>query len=180
MLLVGWGVMIVGMELISFTFLATILLILLALYPALLFSLGFWFSIFGVFYIFLLLTYTKAYPKWIITLLVIPFGIFILMLPVVHTIFGVTTLYQLYSPLFSLLFVPFYPLVIVLHLIGTGDLLDSSLLWLFSLPKEGREHLLSLWMVGGYGVLSLASIWSRKIFFLTFGVALLYAGYLFV
>ena len=180
MLLVGWGVMIVGMELISFTFLATILLILLALYPALLFSLGFWFSIFGVFYIFLLLTYTKAYPKWIITLLVIPFGIFILMLPVVHGIFGVTTSYQLLSPLLSLLFVPFYPLVMVLHLIGMGDLLDSVLVWLFSLPGESREHLLSLWMVGGYIVLSLASIRSRKIFFMTFGVALFYAGYLFV
>ncbi len=180
MLLIGWGVVIAGIELLSFFLLATILLILIALYPALLFSLGFWFSIFGVFYIFLLLTYTKAYPKWIITLLIIPFGIFILMLPVVHGIFGVTTTYQLYSPLFSLLFVPFYPLVMVLHLIGMGDLLDSGLLWLFSLPKEGREEILSLWILGGYGILSLASIWSRKIFFLTLGVALLYAGYLFV
>lgn len=180
MLLVGWGVLLLGMELLSFTFLATILLALVALFPSLLVSLSFWLSITGVFYIFLLLQHTKEYPKWIIALLVIPFGIFILMLPVVHGIFGVTTSYQLLSPLLSLLFVPFYPLVMVLHLIGMGDLLDSVLLWLFSLPGDSGEHLLSLWMVGGYIVLSLASIWSRKIFFMTFGVALLYAGYLFV
>ncbi len=179
MVLVGWIVILLGMELLSFTFLTTIVLALLALSPALLASLGFWLSVAGVFYIFLLLQYTKGVHKAIISLLVIPFGIFVLMLPVVHTVFGVTTPYQLLSPLLSILFIPFYPLVIVLHLLGVGNLLDGSLLWLFDLAQAGTERLMPLWATVVYVGLSVAAVWSRMAFALLFGAALLYAGYLF-
>jgi len=110
----------------------------------------------------------------------IPFGIFILMLPVVHHIFGVTSNYQLLSPLLSLLFIPFYPLVIVLHLVSFGGVLDSALLWLFLLPNESVDNLLSFWMMLAYVGLSLGAIWSRKLFYGVFGVALGYGGYLFI
>ncbi|WP_415407256.1 ComEC/Rec2 family competence protein [Sulfurovum sp. CS9] len=180
MVLVGWMVLLLGMELLSFTFLTTILTMLAALFPSLLVSLSFWLSIAGVGYIFLLLQYTKEFNKWIITLLFIPFGIFILMLPVVHAIFGVTSGYQLLSPLLSLLFIPFYPLVMVLHMIGFGGMFDTVLLWLFSLPNEGVDKLLPLWAMLGYVGLSLGAIWSRKLFFVVIGLALGYGIYLFV
>ncbi len=180
MVLVGWMVLLLGMELLSFTFLTTIMTTLIALFPSLLVSLSFWLSIAGVGYIFLLLQYTKEFNKWIITLLFIPFGIFILMLPVVHAIFGVTSGYQLLSPLLSLLFVPFYPLVMVLHLIGFGGMFDSALLWLFELPKESVDRLLPTWAMLGYVGLSLGAIWSRKLFYLVIGLALSYGIYLFV
>jgi competence protein ComEC len=179
MVLVGWIVLLLGIELLSFTFLTTILLLLVLLFPSLLVSLSFWLSVAGVFYIFLLLKYTKEYNKWMITLLFIPFGIFILMLPVVHHIFGVTSGYQLLSPLLSLLFIPFYPLVMVLHLVGFGGVLDSPLLWLFSLPNESTDNLLPLWAMLGYVGLSLGAIWSKKLFYGVFGVAVIYGIYLF-
>jgi len=180
MVFVGWVVLPLGIELLSFTFLTSILLTLVVLFPSLLVSLGFWLSVAGVFYIFLLLQYTKNYNKWMITLLFIPFGIFILMLPVVHHIFGVTSGYQLLSPLLSLLFIPFYPLVMVLHLVGFGGVLDSPLLWLFSLPNESTDNLLPLWAMLGYVGLSLGAIWSRKLFYGVIGVALGYGMYLFI
>ena len=180
MVLVGWIVILVGMDLVSFAFLATVGLTLLALFPALLVSLGFWLSMAGVFYIFLLLQYTKGVHKGIISLLVIPFGIFVLMLPIVHTVFGLTTPYQLLSPLLSLLFIPFYPLVIVLHLLGIGNLLDGSLLWLFSLAGEHSEAILPLWAASVYMGLSVVAIWSRAAFGLLLGVALCYGVYLFL
>jgi len=180
MVLVGWMVLLLGMELLSFTFLTTILTMLSALFPSLLVSLSFWLSIAGVGYIFLLLQYTKEFNKWIITLLFIPFGIFILMLPVVHAIFGVTSEYQLLSPLLSLLFVPFYPLVLVFHMVGLGGVLDSVLLCLFELPKESVDRLLPLWTMLGYVGLSLGAIWSRKLFLVVIGLAVGYAGYLFL
>ena len=179
MVLVGWIVLLLGIELLSFTFLTSILLSLVVLFPPLLVSLSFWLSVAGVFYIFLLLQYTKEYNKWMITLLFIPFGIFILMLPVVHHIFGVTSGYQLLSPLLSLLFIPFYPLLMFLHLVGFGGVLDSPLLWLFSLPEESVENLLPLWAMLGYVGLSLGAIWSRKLFYGVLGVALIYGIYLF-
>ncbi|MCF6245670.1 MAG: ComEC/Rec2 family competence protein, partial [Sulfurovum sp.] len=141
MVFVGWGVLLLGMELLSFTFLTSIMLILVTLFPSLLVSLSFWLSVAGVFYIFQLLQYTKHLNKWLISFLVIPLGIFVLMQPVVHVVFGMTSSYQLFSPLLSILFVPFYPLVMCLHLLGIGDVLDGALQWLFSLPVESREKL---------------------------------------
>jgi competence protein ComEC len=180
MVLVGWSVLLLGMELLSFTFLTSILLSLTALFPSLLVSLSFWLSVAGVFYIFLLLQYTKEHSKWLISFVYIPFGIFILMLPVVHTIFGVTSFYQLLSPLLSVIFVPFYPIGMVLHLVGFGGVLDNALLWLFSLPTQSEEELLPLWMTLSYVGLSVWAIWQKKLFYGVFGLASLYMVYLFV
>jgi len=180
MVLVGWAVLLLGMELLSFTFLTSILLSLVALFPSLLVSLSFWLSVAGVFYIFLLLLYTKTYSKWLISFLFIPLGIFILMLPVVHTIFGMTSMYQLLSPILSIIFVPFYPLVMLLHLLGLGGVFDGVLLWLFSLPTESTEKLLPLWVTLGYVGLSIGAIWYKKLFYVVLGLANLYAFYLFI
>lgn len=180
MLLVGWIMLLLGVELLSFTFLASVFLLLGLLFPSLLVSLSFWLSVAGVFYIFLLLQYTKHWSKWVITVLVIPLGIFVLMLPIVHGIFSITSSYQLLSPLLSLLFIPFYPLSMLLHLLGWGGSLDGVLLSLFSLPKEGVEHVLSLEIVAIYIVLSLLSIRYKKVFYILLILACLYAFYLFV
>ncbi len=180
MVLVGWAVLLLGMELLSFTFLTSILLSLVAVFPSLLVSLSFWLSVAGVFYIFLLLQYTKEYSKWVISFLFIPIGIFMLMLPVVHYIFGITSVYQLLSPLLSVLFVPFYPLVMILHLFGFGMVLDEGLLWLFDLPRQSKEHFLPLWMMFGYVGLSIGAIWYRKLFYGVLGSAGLYMIYLFI
>jgi competence protein ComEC len=152
---------------------------LVVLFPFLLVSLSFWLSVAGVFYIFLLLQYFMSANKWLMSLVVIPLGIFILMLPVVHGIFGMTSVYQLSSPLLSLLFVPFYPLVMGLHLFGWGASLDTVLLGLFSLPQQGVEALLSPWVVVWYVGLSIGAIWSRKMFYVLCSMALLYGVYLF-
>jgi len=185
MLAIAWLMLLLGLELLSFEFLAFVVLLLLALFPQLLASLGFWFSVIGVFYIYLVIYWSQKgssfwASKWTITLFSIPVGIFILMLPVVHGIFGTTSLWQLLTPVLSLLFTPFYPLAIGLHLIGYGGLLDGALLWLFSLPSKYHGHLLPFWVVGIYLLLSVGAIWSRILLVLTFGSALLYFSYLFL
>lgn len=179
MVLVGWIVLLLGMELLSFTFLTTIMLILVALFPSLLVSLSFGLSVAGVFYIFLLLQYTQGVKAWMITLIFIPLGIFVLMLPVGHTVFAVTSGYQLFSPLLSLLFIPFYPLVMVLHLLGFGSLFDTALLALFSMPQSSTEELFPIWAMLGYVGLSIGAIWSKKLFYTVISLALFYAIYIF-
>jgi competence protein ComEC len=180
MVLVGWIVLLLGIELLSFTFLTTIMMILVALFPSLLVSLSYWFSVAGVFYIFLVLQYSKGVKVWIISLILIPLGIFVLMLPVVHTVFGVTSTYQLLSPLLSLLFVPFYPLVIGLHIVGFGSLLDTALSNLFNVPQDRTEAFLPIWALLGYIIMSVGAIWSKKLFGLILGSASLYMVYLFI
>ena len=179
MALAGWIFLLMGVEVLNFMFLTLVIFMLMVLFPSLLVSLGFWLSIAGVFYIFLILKYTKYYSKTIISLLFIPIGIFLLMLPIVHSMFGVTSLYQLLSPILSLLFIPFYPLSMLLHLLGIGHLLDGALLWLFHLPIESRVELLPMWMSIIYIILSVVSIVKKELFFLTLFLALSYGVYLF-
>ncbi|MBD3790426.1 MAG: ComEC/Rec2 family competence protein [Campylobacterales bacterium] len=180
MVLTGWFMLLLGMELLSFTFLLTVVAVLMALFPSLMVSLSFWLSVAGVFYIFLVLQYAKSLHKMVITLIVIPLGIFVLMLPIVHAVFGITTAYQLLSPLLSLAFIPFYPAVIFLHLVGMGGLLDSGLAWLFDFPHGGTEYLLPFWALGLYVAMSIGAIWNRWLFGATLGTAMLYALYLFI
>jgi len=179
MLVTGWVVLLMGLELLSFSFLALVIAMLLLFFPSLAVSLSFWFSVSGVFYIFLLLQYTKRANKWLITLCIIPVGIFLLMLPVVHTVFGTTSPWQLLSPVLSVFFIPFYPVVMLLHLVGAGGFFDNVLLWLFSLPETKEECLLPLWALVPYGILSLSAIWFKAVFYILLAVAFLYAGYLF-
>jgi len=179
MVLIGWAVLLMGIELLSFTFLVSVFLLLGLAFPSLLVSLGFWLSVAGVFYIFLLLQYTKTWNKWLITLVVIPLGIFILMLPVVHGIFGTTSSYQLLSSLLSLLFILFYPLAMFVHLLGIGNIFDTSLIGLFSLPKSGTGSLLPWWATLVYVGLSIGAIWYKKLFYVVLGIAFGYAVYLF-
>jgi competence protein ComEC len=180
MLVTGWIILLMGLELLNFAFLALVVSVLLVLFPSLEVSLGFWFSVSGVFYIFLLLQYAKRANKWLVTLLVIPVGIFVLMLPVVHTVFGMTSPYQLLSPLLSILFIPFYPVSMLLHLLGMGDMFDTALLTLFSLPKTGLEHLLPLWVLALYMILSFAAIYFKTAFYLLLAAASVYAVYVFI
>jgi len=133
----------------------------------------------GVFYIFLLVERFKTLNKPMMMLL-ISFGIFILMSPIVHIIFPITTTLQLYSPFLSLAFSPFYPLSIFAHLIGYGGVFDSLLLSLFSLNSDSWS--LKLDMIYGvvYLLLSFGAIYSRWLFYLLFVVAGGFMGWIFL
>lgn len=180
MISLGWLALILGVALLDIQLLFAVIALLLVLFPSLLVSMGFWFSVAGVFYIYLLLRYTKRWHWVIVTFLVIPICIFILMLPIVHSIFPVTTPCQLLSPLLSLLFVPFYPAAMVLHLVGAGELLDIPLLQLLSFSCKNSEHLLPLWAFAVYVGLSFSAIRYRLALYVLSAVALGYGAYLFI
>lgn len=127
-----------GLQLISFGTLAITVGVVLALFPAMLFSVGFWFSVCGVFYIFLFLHHTRHWKAWQATL-GLNAWVFVAMLPVVHLFFPMVALEQLLSPILTLLFIPFYPLMLLLHLIGQGNWLDGLLLDLLHADVSTRD-----------------------------------------
>lgn len=179
MMLIGWVLLVLGIELLSFTFLATIIMFLLLIFPKMLLSLAFWFSVMGVFYIFLLLQYFSHLNKYLITLL-ISFGIFILMLPIVHMVFPVVGPLQLTSPFLSLGFSFFYPMSMGLHLLGLGNLFDEFLLKLFMLKAEEYDFILTPIYGMIYMLLTLLSIYSKYLFYLLFFVAFSFSAWLFM
>ena len=177
MLTLTWLMLVLGLELLSFQFLFFAVLLILLLKPSLVASLGFWLSVAGVFYIFLLIKWFRDYPAWLITVVAIPVGVFLLMFPIGHIIFQNTTPWQLMSPPLSLLFIVFYPVALFVHLLGMGDLFDPALLALFDLPKGSVTIEMPTPLILLYITMSIASIWSKKIFYATLLLAIAITTY---
>ena len=127
MLIIGFILHDRGFKIISMQTLFLTMAILIAFFPRLAFSIGFYLSIFGVFYIFLfLLHYEKLSKIW--QFLLLPIWVYFMMLPFSLYIFSSFSIYHPLSILWTSLFTLFYPVSIFLHLILQGDLLDTLVL----------------------------------------------------
>lgn len=154
-----------GVKILSFSSLSLVVFFLIALWPKLIFALGFWFSVAGVFYIFLFLHHMKELRLWQ-SFLLLHIWVYMAMLPLVHYFYGTFSLHQLASPGLTMLFILFYPAELILHLIGEGDMLDFSLEWLLSLDIRVVQIFLNIWLLVFYIVLSLLAIFSKRVFYL--------------
>ena len=150
------GVKIISMQTL---FLTTILL--LSFFPRLLFSLGFWLSISGVFYIFLFLIYFKHLSKlW--QFILIPFWVYILMLPYSLAIFGGFSIYHPLSIIWTSLFTLFYPLSIFLHLVGFADRFDTLLESFIALADINQQVKIDSKLLIFHIILSFIAIWKKS------------------
>jgi len=179
MFIIGWLSVIVGLEVKSFELILAVLLVSLIVFPKLLFSISFWFSIIGVFYVFLILHHINIKSRYLLSLIV-SILIFILMLPIIHMIFPLTSKAQLLSPILSILFTIFYPVSLVLHLFRLGDLFDKPLVWLFSQNYQTYDVYFSYFLGFIFIVLSIFAIFSRRVFYFLITVSLLFGGYIFI
>ncbi len=161
MLVIGFFLFDRGIKIISMQTLLLTVVLLLALWPTLIFSLGFWLSVGGVFYIFLFLIHFKTLSKWW-QFFLLPIWIYIMMLPYSLGIFGNFSLYHPLSILWTSLFVIFYPLSLFLHIIGVGDLLDFMLVFLIHLESNATMIALDSYWMGIVILLSILSIYLRS------------------
>jgi len=115
-----------AVEILSMQTLFLTILFILSLSPRLIFSIGFWLSVSGVFYIFLFLIYFKELTKRQ-QFFLLPLWIYFFMLPYSLLIFGNFSLYHPLSIILTMLFSIFYPLSAFLHIIGFGNLFDNLL-----------------------------------------------------
>lgn len=153
-------------RIISFMTLLLSICFILVLFPKLIFSISFWFSVSGVFYIFLFLKHFSHLNKiWIFILL--NFWVYVAMLPIVHFIFKVFTPLQLASPILSMLFTVFYPMELFLHLIHLGGLFDGGIEYLLNLKTSFYEITTPIWFLIPYLILSLLGIFYRWLAVLT-------------
>lgn len=146
-----------GIKILSFATLFFTICTVLIFFPTLVFSMAFWLSVAGVFYIFLFLHHYSKLPKIAIFVL-LNFWVFVLMLPIVHALFDVFSIMHFLSPLVSMLFMIFYPLSLVLHVVHLGALMDSQLLWFLFVDIEVIKISVSMWLCAFYVLLSLAAI----------------------
>ena len=165
MLVVGFILYDRGFEVISMQTLFVAAVLLLALFPRLFFSLGFWLSVSGVYYILLFLIHFKDLAIWK-QFFLIPVWVYLTMLPISLAIFGNFSFLHPLSIIFSILFTLFYPLSLLLHFIGLGDLLDPLLSWIVHAPLKSYKVPLPSWIFIPYALLSLMALRSKKLFYL--------------
>jgi len=165
-----------GIRILSFSSLFLVVAFLIALWPRLFFALGFWFSVAGVFYIFLFLHHMKALKPWQ-SFIFIHIWVYLAMLPIVHYFFGSFSLAQLASPVLSMLFIVFYPLALLIHIIGLGDMFDPILNYILNLKLFVIEIFIPLYYFILIIVISLLAIFYRFFFFLLLFLNLCLLGY---
>jgi competence protein ComEC len=167
-----------NIKVLSFETLFLTLLIILALFPHYIFSLSLWFSISGVFYIFLFLHYFKHLPK-VGQLILFNFWIYFAMYPITNYFFGTISYLQLFSPLLTALFTIFYPIHALLHLLNVGDISDAYLLNLFKINAYTSEVLTPFYFFVLFVICSLLSIIKTQFFWVLNGLMLGFVIYLF-
>ncbi|WP_323665411.1 ComEC/Rec2 family competence protein [Aliarcobacter butzleri] len=154
-----------NIKILSYMTLFYTFLIVIAFYPKYIFSIGFWFSIFAVFYIYLFIQYFKNYNK---RLLFIFFNIwmFLIFNPIVHYYFPQTSYEQFYSIPITIFFNFFYPAEIFAHIFGFSDYFDEYLKIFIEYKIYVYEVFTPLYFYILYLFVSFLSIWSKKAFIL--------------
>jgi len=168
-----------NIKIISFETLFIVLCIIISFFPKLLFSLSLWFSIAGVFYIFLFLKYFQNLHKFL-QFILFNIWIFLGMNPIVHYFFETTTLEQLYSPILTILFSIFYPISILLHAFHFGGLFDIYIEKLIDLPISNMEFFTPTWFFILYIMVSLFATIRKNIFILLNLLFIIYNLWMFV
>lgn len=179
MLLLGFLFLRSNIKILSFETLAITFLLIISFFPKLIFSISFWFSIIGVFYIFLYINYFKNLPK-IFSFLFFNIWIFFVFNPIVHFFFYNTTYEQLLSPIITLIFTIFYPLELILHIINLGDLLDKYLIEFVSYEMNVFYVSTPFWFFLLFVIFSLSSIFHKKSFFLLNVLMVIFNLYLYI
>ncbi len=154
-----------NIKVVSFQTLLFTLLLIVALFPKYLFSISLWFSVIGVFYIFLYIQYFNGLQK-LFAFLFFNFWIFLVFNPIVHFFFYNTAYEQLISPFITLFFTVFYPVELFLHIIGKGSFFDWYISFFLDYEMNIYEIETPLWFFIIYVTISVLSIFKKKAFVL--------------
>ncbi len=168
-----------NIKVISYLTLFYTFLIVIALFPQYIFNIGFWFSIFAVFYIYLFIQYFKNGNK---ILLYIFFNIwmFLIFNPIVHFFFAQTAIEQFYSIPITIFFTIFYPLEIVAHIFNISSYFDDYLKIFLENKIYVYEVFTPLYFFIPYILFSFFSIWSKKSFFILNILMIVFNFYLYI
>lgn len=166
-----------NMRIISFEMLFVVASCILAIFPRLIFNVGFVLSVSGVFYILLILRHFPKMP-WYLWIAVFNSSIFFLMGIIVHFYFPYFSFYQYLSIVLSIVFVVFFPLMLFLHGILLGGIIDSFLDMFLSTQFRVIEFYTPWFLLVSYVLLSFFAIFSKKCFYILLACSICFYCYL--
>lgn len=162
MIAVGYWLYDRGIKVVSLQTLLITLGVLLAFFPKLFFSLGFWFSSFGVLSIFIFIRYYEHWKPWQI-FLALHIWCYVVLLPISLSIFGTFGWWHMGSIPLALIFNLYYPAVLVLHLTPWGDFFDPYLIKMFE-SGDINSIVIPLWVGVMSVILALGAMWRKEAF----------------
>lgn len=115
-------------KIISFQTLFLTAIIAICIFPSLLFSLGFYLSMLGVFYIYLYIWHFKDKFNTLTHTILLNLWTFLAMVLPVSYFFPMISFQQLAVIPLTFIFSIFYPFILISHLFGFGDILDEILI----------------------------------------------------
>lgn len=153
-----------GLKILNFKLLFLIACICIVLFPSIIFNIGFILSMAGVFYIFLFIKYYK-HKNLVLYWIMFNISIFFNIAPIVHFFFPYFSIYQLISIPVSLAFVVFFPIMLILHILGIGNILDPILNFILTIDIPSSEFSTSLYFFIFYCLISFAAIFHRFFYY---------------
>ena len=152
-----------NIKIVSFMNLLFTFLIVISLFPKFLFSLGFWFSIMAVFYIFLFIKYFSNLNKYV-QIVFFNVWMFLIFNPIVHFYFPQTSYEQFLSILITIFFTFFYPFEIFAHIFDFAIYFDGFIKSFLEYKMYVYEVFTPFYFFVIYLIFSLASIFYKKAF----------------
>jgi hypothetical protein len=116
----------------------------------------------------------------VLVALTLPFAIHILMIPIAHSIFDEVSIYQWLSPILSWIFIPLYPISLIAHTFGAGDIFDNYILYLWRVPLEFEYKTLPEYTLFIYLILTLLATRYRVALFGVVTLSIASAIYLYL
>ena len=168
-----------NIKIVSYTNLFFTFLIVIALFPKFLFSLGFWFSIIAVFYIFLFIQYFKNLNKYF-QIIFFNVWMFLVFNPIVHFYFPQTTYEQFLSIIINILFPIFYVFEIVAHIFGFAIYFDGFIKDFLSYKMNVFSVETPFYFLLIYMIFSLASVFNKKVFWILNILMIIFNLYLYI
>jgi len=160
-------------KILNFYTLFGVILFSVALFPQLLFSVGFYFSCLGVFYIFVYLFYFAPKFSLLANSLLLNLYVFFAMEVAVLYFFPLISLLQLSVLAINYLFSVFYPLSFLLHLFGYGGIFDEILSKMLAFRLSSSNLHISTFIFLLYNAITILCVKFKPAAFLPplFGVA---------
>ena len=168
-----------NIKIVSYINLFYTFLIVIALFPKFLFSLGFWFSIIAVFYIFLFIQYFKNLNKYF-QIIFFNVWMFLVFNPIVHYYFPQTTYEQFLSIIINILFAIFYVFEIIAHIFGFAIYFDGFIKDFLSYEMNVFSVKTPFYFLLIYMICSIASVFNKKIFLILNILIVIFNLYLYV
>jgi competence protein ComEC len=178
MLILGLFLLRSNIKIVSYLNLFYTFLIVIALFPQFLFSLGFWFSIIAVFYIFLYIQYFKNLNKYF-QIIFFDFWMFLVFNPIAHLYFPQTTYEQFLSIPINILFAIFYIIEIFMHILGFGGYFDDYIKIFLDYKMSSFDVRTSTYFIIFYAFISIISVFNKKAFFVLNASIVIFNLYLF-